>query len=424
MLDPKLIRSHPDLVRQAIADKREKADLDLWLALDEKRRPLLSRVEELRARRNAVSEEIGKLARDKGGDPAPLAALKQEMVSQKAEEASLEAQLARLEAEQAGVGAWMPNLQHASVPRGDASANQVIKSWGTPRPAGEVLAHWDIGAKLGILDFERAAKISGSGFILFTGAGARLERALIQFFLDTHTQKNGYTEISPPFLIRGESLYGTGQLPKLAADMYKVTDDELYLNPTAEVPVTNIYRDEILTAEQMPLKLTAYCPSFRREAGAAGRDTRGMIRVHQFDKVEIVRFVAPENSYDHLEELTANAEGLLEALELPYRRVLLASGDMSFASAKTYDLEAWSPAEGRWLEVSSCSNFESFQARRMNIRYRKDAKSKPEFVHTLNGSGLALPRVFVAIVENHQTADGKVRIPAALRPYMDGREYL
>lgn len=424
MLDPKFIRSNPDKVRWAIAQKREKADLDRFLALDEQRRAVMTRVEELRARRNSVSEEIGRLARDKGADGAKLAAMKEEMAAQKSQEAAFDAELAGLEADQQGIAAWIPNVPHESVPEGDASANQVVKHWGTPAPAGKALAHWDIGAKLGILDFERATKISGAGFILFVGAGARLERALIQFFLDTHTQKNGYTEISPPFMIKGESLYGTGQLPKLAEDMYRLADDDLYMNPTAEVPVTNIYRDEILPGEQLPIKLTAYCPSFRREAGAAGRDTRGMIRVHQFDKVEIVRFVRPEDSYNQLEELTENAEGLLEALELPYRKVLLATGDSSFASAKTYDLEAWAPAEGRWLEVSSCSNFESFQARRMNIRFRREAKAKPELVHTLNGSGLALPRVFAAILENHQTEDGRVKIPTALRPYMGGQEHL
>ena len=433
MLDPRFVRAQPDVVRRAIALKGERADLGRFLELDESRRRIMSEADALRARRNAVSQEIGRRKRaasvgpgaggaaDDGGEEAKMMA---EMRQVGEQIAALEADLAALEEEERHIALWIPNVPHESVPEGDASNNRLVREWGAPRAAGEVLPHWEIGARLGILDFERAGKISGSGFILYLGAGARLERALIQLFLDTHVKKNGYTEVSPPYLIRGECLQGTGQLPKLEEDMYRLRDDDLYLNPTAEVPVTNIYRDEILPGEALPIKLTAYCPSFRREAGAAGRETRGMIRVHQFDKVEIVRFTRPEDSYDQLEELTSNAEGLLEALELPYRRMLLAAGDLSFASAKTYDLEAWAPAEGRWLEVSSCSNFEAFQARRMNIRFRREAKGKPEHVHTLNGSGLALPRVIVALLEQHQTPEGRVRLPAALRPYMDGKEFL
>jgi seryl-tRNA synthetase len=424
MLDPKFIRSQPEKVRWAIAQKGadERANLDRFLELDEKRRGILTVAEELRAKRNAASEQIGKLARS--GAPADeVERMKAEMREVGARIAGLDRELALLEEEQEGIARWIPNVPHESVPEGDATHNRVVREWGTPAPAGKVLPHWEIGAKLGILDFERAGKISGSGFILYLGLGARLERALIQFFLDANIRR-GYREVSPPYLVRPECLFGTGQLPKLEADMYRLQDEDLYLNPTAEVPVTNIYRDEILPGEQLPLKLTAYCPSFRREAGAAGRDTRGMVRVHQFDKVEAVKFVKPETGYDELESLVADSESLLQALELPYRVLLLASGDMSFAAAKCYDLEAWAPAEGRWLEVSSCSCFEAFQARRANIRFRREAKGKPEHVYTLNGSALALPRVIVALLEQHQTADGRVRVPRALQPYLDGREYL
>ncbi len=470
MLDPRFIRSNPDTVRRAIELKHERADLDRFLALDEERRRVISEADDWKALRNSVSEKFGRRAKAMAGQapsggPAPALAVEEvvprlgalrprtaegagagagadgwaEAVLAEYEDpaqiksimravgeaiAGHEARLRALEAEQETVAHWIPNVPHESVPEGDASHNRVVKEWGQPAPAGSVLPHWEIAEKLGLMDWERPGKIAGSGFLLFTGLGARLQRALVQFFLDRHTNRNGYREVSPPYMIRPECLFGTGQLPKLEEDMYRLRDDELYLNPTAEVPVTNIYRDEILPAEALPLKLTAYCPSFRREAGAAGRETRGMIRVHQFDKVELVKFVEPSTSYDELERLTADAEGLLESLELPYRRLLLAAGDLSFASAKTYDLEAWAPAEGRWLEVSSCSNFESFQARRMNIRFRREPKGKPEHVHTLNGSGLALPRVFVALLEHHQTPDGRVRIPAALRPYLEGREYL
>ncbi|HVP39344.1 MAG TPA: serine--tRNA ligase [Candidatus Saccharimonadales bacterium] len=423
MLDPKFIRSQPEKVRRAIALKGERADLELFLGLDERRRGIQTEAEELRARRNAVSEQIGKLARA-GADPGEVERMKAEMRDVGASITGLEQRLAALEAEQEAIARWIPNVPHETVPEGDASNNQILRHWGTPAPAGPpILPHWDIGAKLGLLDFERAGKVAGSGFILYTGLGARLERALIQFFLDSN-RKRGYTEVSPPYLVREECLFGTGQLPKLEGEMYRLQGDDLYLNPTAEVPVTNIHRDEILSGDQLPLKLTAYCPSFRREAGAAGRETRGMVRVHQFDKVEAVKFVLPETSYEELELLVADAESLLQALELPYRVVLLAAGDLSFAASKCYDLEAWAPAEGRWLEVSSCSCFEAFQARRANIRFRREVKSKPEHVHTLNGSVLALPRVIVALLEQHQTPDGRVRVPRKLQPYLDGREYL
>jgi seryl-tRNA synthetase len=312
------------------------------------------------------------------------------------------------------------------VPPGqDASQNQVKRTWGElpkfdfpPRP------HWELAEKLGLLDFERATKIAGSGFLLFTGRGARLERALINFMLDFHTTKHGYREVSPPHVIRRAALFGTGQLPKLEGDMYHVGEDDLFLNPTAEVPVTNIHRDEILEPGRLPLYLTAHCASYRREAGAAGADTRGMVRVHQFDKVELVKIVPPETSYEEHEKLARDVADIFEALELPYRVVLLCTGDLSFAAAKCYDFEVWSPGTGRWLECSSCSNFEAFQARRMDMRFRREAGARPEYPHTLNASGVALPRTFAALLENHQTASGSVRIPAALRPWLGGLEEL
>jgi seryl-tRNA synthetase len=334
----------------------------------------------------------------------------------------LDASIATVEGEMDRILAWIPNIPHDSVPRAeDASGNQVVLTVGEPRRFGfKPRPHWELAETLQLLDFQRGVKIAGSGFLLFTGAGARLERALIQFMLDLHTRKHGYMEVSPPHVILRECLVGTGQLPKLEEEMYRLADEDLFLNPTAEVPITNMYRDEILDGERLPICHTGYCASYRREAGAAGRDTRGMIRVHQFDKVEIVKFVRPETSYDELERMRKDAEAVLAALELPYRVVLLGAGDLSFANAKCYDLEVWAPGEERWLEVSSCSNFEDFQARRAGIRFRAERGGKPEFVHTLNGSGLALPRTFAALLENHQTERGTVRIPDALVPYMDG----
>jgi seryl-tRNA synthetase len=340
------------------------------------------------------------------------------------EQSGLEDEIKGLKAELDRLHAWIPNLPHASVPIGPAeSANQEIRRWGEFPPAAGRIPHWKIGPALGLFDSDVGAKISGAGFTLFTGRGARLERALINFLLDWHTTKHGYTEISPPFVVRRESAFGTGQLPKLEEDMYASEKDGLFLIPTAEVPLTNIFRDEILPASKLPIYFTAYTPCFRREAGAYGRDTRGLVRVHQFDKVELVKFVKPEASYDELESLVKNAEAVLQALELPYRVVVLGSGDLSFAAAKCYDLELWAPAEERWLEISSCSNFEDFQARRSAIRFRGD-DGKVHFVHTLNGSGVALPRLLVALLEVHQTPEGAVKIPAPLRPYMDGLEVL
>jgi seryl-tRNA synthetase len=312
------------------------------------------------------------------------------------------------------------------VPPGrDAAQNQVIRAWGEPpRFDFEPAPHWDIATRLGLLDFDRSPKIAGSGFLLFTGRGARLERALINFMLDFHTRRHGYVEVSPPHVVRRAALFGTGQLPKLEGDMYLVGEDDLFLNPTAEVPVTNIYRDEILEPGMVPRYLTAYCASYRREAGTYGKETRGMVRVHQFDKVELVKFVPPETSYDEHEKLARDVADIFEALELPHRVVLLCSGDLSFAAAKCYDFEVWSPGTGAWLECSSCSNFEDFQARRMNLRFRREAGARAEFPHTLNASGVALPRTYAALLENHQTAGGGVRIPIALRPHLDGIEEL
>jgi len=338
----------------------------------------------------------------------------------------LDTEIKKLEEESATLASWIPKLPHPSVPPGrDTAQNQLVRSLGAERNFDfEPFPHWDIATRLGLLDFDRAAKIAGSGFLLFTGRGARLERALIQFMLDFHTQRHGYTEVSPPHLIRRAALFGTGQLPKLEGDMYHVGEDDLFLNPTAEVPVTNIYRDEIIEPGVLPLNITAYCASYRREAGTYGKDTRGMVRVHQFDKVELVKIVPGETSYDEHERLAGNVGAIFEALELPYRVMLLCSGDLSFAAAKCYDFEVHSPGTGAWLECSSCSNFEDFQARRMNMRFRREPGAKAEFPHTLNASGVALPRTFAALLENHQTAAGGVRIPVALQPYLDGLEEL
>ena len=418
MLDPKRIRGETESVRWAIAVKRTEADLDGWLARDARRRELLAKVEGLKHRRNEASEEIGR--RKKAGEDASAAIADMKRVGDEIKE--MDATVASLESEMDAIQRWIPNIPHASAPRGeDASGNVVARTVGTIRAFDfKPRTHWDLAESLGLLDFERAGRIAGSGFLLFTGPGARLERALINFMLDLHTREHGYTEVSPPHLVRRDCLFGTGQLPKLEGDMYALPEEDLFLNPTAEVPVTNIYREEILDGDRLPLYLTSYCASYRREAGSYGRDTRGMVRVHQFDKVEIVKFVRPETSYEEHEKLLRDAEDVLARLELPYRVVLLAAGDMSFAAAKCYDLETWAPGEGRWLEVSSCSNFEDFQARRAGIRFRPDRGGKVEYVHTLNASGLALPRTFATLLEYHQTAEGSIRIPDALVPYLDG----
>jgi seryl-tRNA synthetase len=420
MLDMKFIRQNEARVREALAARHHAFDLDALLALDQDRRARLTEVESLKSERNAVSKEIGalrKAGQDTAAAQASMRALGERI-------AALDAEAGRIEQERDARLLRLPNLPHASVPPGaDAAANVEVRRWGTPRTFDfEPRGHVEIGTALGLFDFERGAKLSGSGFPLFRGAGARLQRGLIQFLLDLHTREHGYTEIAPPYLVNTASMTGTGQLPKMAEDMYHVPSDDLWLIPTAEVPVTNIHRDEILPGP-LPVCLTAHTPCFRREAGAAGRDTRGLIRVHQFDKVELVRFVAPETSYDELEILTGHAETVLQRLGLPYRVLALCAGDLSFAAAKCYDLELWAPGQKAWLEVSSCSTFEDFQARRANIRCRT-ADGKTTWAHTLNGSGVALPRLVVALLENGQQADGSVVLPEALWPYLGGLERL
>jgi seryl-tRNA synthetase len=422
MHDLKFLRQNREKVEAGVALKGMAVDLAHFYAIEEKRLAVLHQTEELKARRNAASEEIA--ARKRGGEDAADQILAMREVGDRIK--GLDAELKRLEEESETLAAWIPNLPHASVPPGSTpEQNQQVRTWGEkPRFDFEPKPHWEIATALGLLDFERAAKIAGSGFLLFTGRGARLERALIAFMLDFHTQRHGYTEVSPPHVVRRAALFGTGQLPKLEADMYLIGEDDLFLNPTAEVPVTNIHRDEILEPGVLPLSLTAHCASYRREAGTYGKDTRGMIRVHQFDKVELVKIVPPETSYEQHEKLAREVADIFEALELPYRVMLLCSGDMSFAAAKCYDFEVWAPGVQAWLECSSCSNFEDFQARRMGMRFRREPGAKAEHPHTLNASGVALPRTFAALLENHQTASGAVRIPAALRPYLGGLEEL
>ena len=418
MLDPKLYREDPEKVRSALRRRSNAFDLDALLKLDQEKRAIGVVLEQLKAERNAASEAIAKIKRS-GGDAATEIEttrtlgdrIKESQEKFNAAEESLNA-LALL----------CPNLPHASVPDGRSSAeNKVTATWGTlPDESKAFVDHLEIGRKLKMFDFERGAKISGSGFPIYTGLGARLERALINFFLDTHVQKFGFTEVSPPYLVSRTSMTGTGQLPKFEEDMYHCGDDDLFLVPTAEVPVTNMHRDEIMEASALPVSYCAYTACFRREAGSWGADTRGFLRLHQFNKVEMVKFVMPEKSYEVLEELRGYGEELLRMLELPYRVLELCAGDLGFGAAKCYDLEVWAPFEKKWLEVSSCSNFEDFQARRANIRVK--VAGKVQLLHTLNGSGLATPRVLVAFLENHFTERGTLRIPPALRPYLGGAE--
>jgi len=420
MIDIKFLRENLETLRTSLENRRATVDLDAILTIDSARRTVLHEMEQLRAEQNRASEEIARLKRDKQDATPQMEAMK-----------SVSARIKELDEEVRGADAALldqllviPNLPHASVPVGaDESANRLERAWGEPREFDfEPKDHVDLGAALGILDFERAAKIAGSRFCLSRGQGARLERALINFFLDTHTREHGYTEVLPPFMANSDSLRGTGNLPKFKEDLFSIGNEgkDLYLIPTAEVPVTNIYRDEILREEELPIKYVAYSPCFRSEAGSYGKDTRGMIRQHQFNKVELVKFTTPETSFEELEQLTRNAETILQKLELPYRVVTLCTGDMGFGSAKTYDIEVWVPGQKTYREISSCTNFTDFQARRANIRFRRG--KKPEFVHTLNGSGLAVGRTVVAILENYQQSDGSVVIPEALRPYMDGAE--
>ncbi len=419
MLDIKLIRENTNDVKAGLKAKNVDIDIDVLLELDKKRRGISQEVDELRSQVNSANEDIGRTIKEKKDAKEKIAAMKD--IARKIDE--LQPSLNQLDETIHNQLLAIPNLPHNSVPVGGPSQNAMIRSWGTPLEFDfKPKTHIELAESLDIIDFKRAAKISGSNFILYKGAGAKLERALYCWMLDLHTSTHGYTEIFPPFLVNSASMTGTGQLPKMKDDMYQLSPEDLYLIPTAEVPVTNMHRDEMLAEEQLPIYYAAYTACFRREAGSYGKDTRGLIRVHQFNKVELVKFVKPANSYDELELLVGHAEKVLQLLKLPYRVLMLASGDMSFAAAKCYDLEAHAPGLGNWLEVSSCSNFEDFQARRSNIRFKDKQTKKSVFVHTLNGSGVALARTMVAILENYQTKTGDVIIPEPLRPYMGGLE--
>jgi seryl-tRNA synthetase len=419
MLEIKFIRENIDLVRQAIKNRNLKINLDELLSLDDRRRNILSEVEALRFEKNKANDEITALLKDKKDPKEKIASMKS--VSHRI--GDLEIKLKDINIAFDNLLLTIPNLPHASVPLGDPSKKEIIRSFGSiPKFDFKPATHIEISQNLDIIDFNCAAKITGSNFILYKGLGAKLERALINFMLDLHTQKHGYTEVFPPFLVNRASMTGTGQLPKLEEDMYKLKDDDLFLIPTAEVPVTNIMRDEVLKEENLPIYYTAYTACFRREAGSYGKDTKGLLRVHQFDKVELVKFVKPEDSYEELERLLNNAEEVLKLLGLPYRVVALSTEDLSFSASKCYDLEAYATGIDKWLEVSSCSNFEGFQARRTNIKFRRKDGKKVEYVHTLNGSGVAMARTVIAILENYQQKDGSVLIPEVLRPYFHGKE--
>ncbi len=422
MLDVKLVRANPEMVERALLSRGIHGGLEEFLELDRERRRCQVKADELKNFRNQASAEVGRLKKE-GKDTSELQARIREIGQ---EIKALDDRMREIDEQLTQILLNIPNLPHESVPLGSGDADNVeIRRWGEPRSFGfEPKAHWDIGVALDILDFERAAKLSGARFTVYKGWGARLERALINFMLDLHVEKHGYQEIFPPFMVTADCMVGTGQLPKFAEDMFKVEGRELYLVPTAEVPLTNLFREEILDAAQLPLYLTAYTACFRAEAGSHGRDTRGVIRQHQFNKVELVKITTPETSYEELEKLTRDAEEVLQLLGLPYRVVLLCTGDMGFSAAKTYDLEVWLPSYGEYKEISSCSNCGDFQARRANIRYRPDAKSRPQFVHTLNGSGVAVGRTVAAILENYQQKDGSVEVPEVLRPYLGGVEVI
>jgi seryl-tRNA synthetase len=422
MLELSFIRDNKDRVREALKIRAPKLDFDGFLALDTQRREALQKLDILRAEKNKANEKISLAIKEKKDPKETITSMK--VIAQEID--VLEKSSGNISARLQDILMVMPNIPHASVPPGfDSTQNVQRHAWGKVREFDfKPKEHMELGQSLGLLDFERAAKISGSGFAIFTGFGARLERALISFMLDTHTKLHGYTEFSSPFMVNRATMTGTGQLPKFAEDMYQLKDDELFLIPTAEVPVTNFHRDEVLKEEELPLKYTAYTPCFRREAGSYGKDTKGLSRVHQFDKVELVKFSLPEKSYEEHESLLKDAEKILQLLGLPYRVLQLCSGDMGFSAAKCYDIEAWAPGQNKWLEVSSVSNFEDFQARRANIRFKRKNSGKSELVHTLNGSGLALPRVVIALLENNQNADGSVVIPEVLRPYLDGQSVI
>lgn len=418
MLDIKYIRENPEVVKQGIANKNEKNRINELLELDKQRRDIIAHADELKSKRNTVSQQVGQMKKS-GQDATEIIA---EMKRVGDEIAEYDTKLRSIEDEIDVILRLIPNLPHASVPVGkSAEENVEVRRW---LPDGfkfendfKPMDHVELGKKLNILDFERGAKISGSGFPVYKGKGATLERSLINFMLDYHLQNHNYSEIFPPFLVNKESLRGTGQLPKMEEDMYTIEKDGLYAIPTAEVPITNIHRDEILNEKDLPIKYVGYSACFRREAGSYGKDSKGFLRVHQFNKVEMVKFVKPETSYDELELLVKDAEDILQALNIPYRILMLCTGDLSFSAAKCYDIETWSPAENKWLEASSCSNFEDFQARRAGIRFRNEQTKKPKFVHTLNGSGLATSRLMVSLLENYQTPEGKIVVPKALHKY-------
>ncbi|GBD89434.1 serine--tRNA ligase [bacterium BMS3Abin04] len=418
MLDIKLIRENPGLVKQGIKNKNEKDTVDEILILDKQRRGILTKAEELKAKRNKVSQEIGKLK--KAGENADDIIAEMKTVSDEIK--NMDDSLKEVESKLNTLLSWVPNLPHSSVPVGANEVSNVeVRSW-LPDAFSfeqefEMLDHIELGKKLNILDFGRGAKITGSGFPVYVGKGAMLERALINYMLNYHIKKHGYTEIIPPFLVNAESMTGTGQLPKMKDDMYYAEKDDLYLVPTAEVPITNMHRDEIIPKSELPINYVGYSACFRREAGSYGKESKGFLRVHQFNKVEMVKLVEPETSYDELETIVSNAEDILKELQIPYRVLLLCTGDLSFAAAKCYDIETWSPAENKWLEASSCSNFEDFQARRANIRFRDEENKKVKFLHTLNGSGLATSRLMVSLLENYQTPEGKIIVPKVLQQY-------
>jgi len=416
MLDMKFVRDNPEAVIEAVRKRNGELNLDEFLALDKERREITQQVEALKNERNMASKEIGKLK--KAGENAEEKMAEVRAIGDKI--AADDTRLREIEARLKAIMLTIPNVPAEDCPVGKSDAdNPEVRKWGEPRKFDfKPLSHWDIGEKLDILDFERAHKISGARFTVYKGLGSRLERSVINFYLDLHTSQHGYTEYFPPYIVNADSMQGTGQLPKFAEDMFKLQGLDMYLIPTAEVPITNLHRDEILNGDDLPLRYCAYSACFRAEAGSAGKDTRGLIRQHQFNKVELVKFTRPEQSWDELESLTNNAERALQLLGLPYHVVRLCTGDLGFSSATTYDVEVWLPEANRYREISSCSNFLDFQARRANIRFRRDAKSKPEFVHTLNGSGLAIGRTVAAILENYQQEDGSVVVPEVLRKYM------
>jgi seryl-tRNA synthetase len=419
VLDVKYLRENIDLVSKRLSLRGEKVDLSGFLEIEENRRSFMVKGESLKSERNRVNDEVARIKKDKGDASALITRMKG--VSDEIKQ--IDARISEISEELNRIVSVIPNVPHETVPVGTSDKDNIeVRNWGKPRTFDFTpVEHADLGERLGILDFARGAKLAGARFSLSIAAGARLERALINFMLDLHTTEHGYTEVLPPFMVNSKTMTGTGQLPKFASDLFKVAETDYWLIPTAEVPVTNIYQDEILEEEDLPIYRCAYTPCFRKEAGSYGKDTRGLIRQHQFNKVELVKFTRPEESYEELEKLTGNAEEVLRRLGLPYRVVSLCTGDLGFASAKTYDIEVWLPGQNAYREISSCSNYEDFQARRANIKYRERGKKGTRLVHTLNGSGLAVGRTVVAILENYQRADGSVEIPQVLRPYMGGR---